>query len=173
MADILVSVMNGFQMSQSAIPETELVLDAYGSMEQANIYFDNRLRSRPWKKAELAARKSALAEATQLIDRLNFAGCKHQSNQLKQFPRDDDVSVPMDIEKACYEIALKLLDGYDPELEVSNLASTSQGYSSVRDTYNRSFVLDHIRAGIPSSKAWELLKPYLRDPNVVKLSRVD
>jgi hypothetical protein len=173
MADIFVSVMNGFQMSQSVEPETELVLDSYGTLERANIYFDNRLRSRAWKKATIDDRKAAMAESTELIDRLNFSGKKAADIQVRQFPRGTDTVVPVDIEKACYEISLKLLEGFDPELEIDNLASVSQGYSSVRDTYNRTFALEHIRAGIPSIKAWNFLRPYLADPDSVKLSRVD
>lgn len=158
-------------MWHQAGSDTELVLDSYGSIQAANIYFDNRLRSQPWKEATMAERKMAMGEATELIDRLNFAGKKHDFNQLRQFPRGADLVVPKDIEKACYEIALKLLDGYDPEMEVANLASGGQGFSTVRTTYDRTFVLPHLRAGIPSSKAWELLKPYLSDPHLLRIRR--
>lgn len=81
--------------------------------------------------------------------------------------------VPKNIETACYEIALCLLDGYDPDLEIENLGSTSQGLGAVRDTFTRDFVLDHVRAGIPSAKAWANLKPYLVDSRTIRMRRVD
>lgn len=173
MAEINISVMNALMLHHNVLPETELVLDAYGTLERAGIYFDNRLRNQPWRIATVQERKSALAEATELIDRLAFAGLKTDDTQFHQFPRNGEISVPSNVEKATYEIALKLLDGFDPDLEIDNLASVSQGYSSVRSTYNRTFALEHIRAGIPSSKAWEYLKPYLADPNILHIRRVD
>lgn len=173
MAEIIISVQNVFVPWDDVLPETELALDAYGTLERANIYFDNRLRNQPWIEANVHERKNAMVEATELIDRLNFAGSKHSESQFHQFPRGDDLVVPPDIEKATYEIALKLLDGYDPELEIDNLPSSGQGFSSVRDTYNRTFVLEHLSAGIPSVKAWHFLKPYLADPKVLVLRRVD
>jgi hypothetical protein len=84
----------------------------------------------------------------------------------------DDV-VPRDIEIACYEIAIQLLSGVDPDMEIENLAAHSQGFSTARTTYERAYVLEHIAAGVPSARAWILLKPYLRDPRRLNISRVD
>ena len=108
-----------------------------------------------------------------MIDNLNFRGKKNSSTQLLQFPRGTDTVVPTDIKIACYEIALRLLDGFDPDFEAENLGSINQGIAGLRDTYDRSFVLDHLRAGIPSPRAWALLKPYLVDPQTILLSRVN
>lgn len=88
---------------------------------------------------------------------------------------DTDISmppVPTDILIACYEIAYALLDGVDPEQETDNLAVVSEGYSSVRSTYNRVLQQQHLAAGVPSMTAWRYLLPYLRDNKGIKLSRV-
>ena len=45
---------------------------------------------------------------------------------------------------ACYEIGHSLLDGKDPEMELENLGVISQGYGSVRTTYSRTHVVEHI-----------------------------
>lgn len=173
MAIINQAISQQFFLWDDILVQSEIVLDAYGSLERANIYFDNRLRAEPWKRSSIGDRKAAMLEATELIDRLNFVSSKSLETQLHQFPRNADLTVPSEIEKACYEIALKLLDGYDPDMEVDNLAAESQGFSTVRETYNRTFALDHMRAGIPSAKAWEYLKPYLAEYRSIKICRVD
>jgi hypothetical protein len=159
----------------SIIGETEIVLDAYGSINEANTYFDNRLKSKKWKKSSIQDKKSAMSEATRLIDRLNFIGEKTDPDQFKQFPRSPNTTIPKNITIATYEISLSLLLGVDPDLELDNLPMTLSNYggsSGVRSQYDRSFVLDHIAAGIPSSRAWQYLRPYLRNPQTVKMYRV-
>jgi hypothetical protein len=96
-----------------------------------------------------------------------------EAEQVLEFPRGEDTVVPETIRRACYEIAYSLLDGKDPELELENLGVVSQGYSSVRTTYSRSQVpIEHLINGIPNALAWRLLKPFLRDGDAVKLTRV-
>ena len=79
--------------------------------------------------------------------------------------------VPGEIEVACYEIALCFLNGFDLETETRNLSVTSQGYAGARTSYARDFIQDHLRAGIPSALAWSILRPYLNDPQRIKLTR--
>lgn len=163
---------------------------AYATLAEADVYFETRLFSQLWANAPSQDRTAALLKATQDIDRLNFAGMKHtawevaqtttdedaileaSALQALQFPRGSDEVVPDDIKIACYEIAFNLLDGKDSELEYEDLPTVSQGYSSVRRTYNRSFTQEHLQHGIVSLLAWRLLKPYLRDGRGVKLCRV-
>lgn len=154
------------------IGETELQLDAYGSVEEANIYFDNRLHSNGWKNASITDKKLALVQATRQIDLLPFSGDKTDEAQVKEFPRDGSEVVPRKIEMATYEIALKLLEGFNIEAEIRNLSATTNSYGGVRSTYDRSFVPDYLRAGIPSAQAWALLVPYMSDPRSFTLSRV-
>lgn len=181
---------------QNCKPYNSEYLDAYGTLSEANNYFDNRLRSVAWRRAKTIDKKSAMVEATQMIDRLNFAGIKSIAEQVHQFPRgpvprrvnpnslttpcgcsnatvrDPDIEVPTDIKKACFEIAIKLIQGYDPDREADILAVNQQAYSNVRTGYDRSYVPDYMAAGIPSFRAWTYLRPYLRDPHEIDFVRV-
>ncbi len=173
MAEILRSVSHQMLFVQELVGETILFLDAYGTLEGANIYFDNMPRNRDWREADTDDKKSALVEATRLLDNLNYAGSKFNANQLHEFPRGTDTTVPKQIQIACYELANRLLaDGIDPDYEVENIGAVSRGYGGAKTTYDRTFVQEHIAAGIPSFKAWSLIKPYLRDVGEVLISRV-
>jgi hypothetical protein len=176
-------------------------MSAYATLAEANAYFDNRLYSSLWAASSSGDRDKALEQAARIIDRLNFAGEKNAASvvrlaltgrsdfeislsqeqydaivaagltQALQFPRGSDTVVPDDIKIASYEIAFALLDGVDPDKEFEDLGVVSQGYSSVRTTYDRSTVPEHTNAGIPSPTAWRFLKPYVRAGGV-KISRV-
>jgi len=171
----------------------------YGTVNEANTYFSHRLYSSVWSSANATDRENALIEATQIIDRLNFAGHKaavyselydsdgdlespapsdstlrtaYLSQEL-EFPRGTDTDVPDAIKMACWEIAYALLDGIDPDMEAENLAVVGQTIASVRTTYDRNNVnVEHIANGVPSAKAWRLLKPFLRDAGAYRMSRV-
>jgi hypothetical protein len=145
----------------------------YGSLVGANSYFTKRLNSQLWEASIINDRESALVMATRAIDGLNYAGDKADSDQVLQFPRGDDTAIPVEIEYACYELALKLLDGADLEQESQTVGVMSESYSGVRTTYDGDYVNDHVRAGILSIEAWNFLKPFLRDPRQVRISRVN
>lgn len=170
---------------------------AYGSVQRANDYFATRLHIDLWDATSLLDKAKALKTATTLIDHLNFAGEKHEAflvregfdtacltetqqkaiwdageTQCLEFPRGSDIFIPRDIELSCYDLAFTLLDGVDPEIEFQNQSTISEGFASVRDTKDRSFVQEHIHAGIPSLGAWSRLRRYLRDARGIKLSRV-
>lgn len=147
-------------------------MSAYISVSAATDYFSNRLNTDPWDDAEDEDCVKALIMATDAIDRLNFLGEKADSSQENQFPRAGDIDIPQDIQEACAEIAMRLLDGVDPELEFENLTMISQGYANIRSTYDRTNPPEHIVAGIPSVTAWRKIKPYLRDTRGVGLNRV-
>jgi hypothetical protein len=165
----------------------------YGTLDEANEYFLSRLHEHAWTAASTANREKALIAARRLIDQLNFKGYRHavytlvQSNpsatvaemqaaeaqQQNEFPRGADTDVPEDIRRASYEIAHSLLDNKDPELELETLAVTSMGYGGVRTSYERSQMpIEHLINLIPNALAWRLLKPFLRDDDAMKLSRV-
>lgn len=170
-----------------------ITLVNYGSVADATTYFANRLHEHAWTEAEIADRPKALLAATAIIDTLNFKGNKHpvhellennasatvaevraaEASQLLEFPRGSDTTVPQAIERACYEIAHALLDDIDPELELEALQISSAGYESVRTTYSRSQEpVVHIINGVPSSLAWRLLQPFLRDEDAIRLARI-
>lgn len=170
-----------------------LNLTYYGTLVEANEYFDNRLHERAWYGASVSDRPKALIAATRIIDALNFKGYKNtvyllleadpdatddeiyeqEAAQALEFPRGADTEVPEAIRIACYELAHTLLDGKDPEIELENLGITSQGYESVRTTYSRNQVpIEHILNGVPNALAWRLIRPFLRDEDAVKLARI-
>jgi hypothetical protein len=174
-------------------PSYGLGMIYYGTLVQADSYFASRLHESAWSDADPADRPKALWAATQIIDALNYKGCKHsvytllqanpsagqddiraaEARQPLEFPRGADTVVPDAIRVASYEIAYALLDGKDPELELENLAVSTMGYGAVKTSYERSQVpIEHIINMVPSSVAWRLLKPFLRDSDALKLLRL-
>ena len=156
-------------------------MSAYLTYAEAQTIADERLDTDPWDDAVTSDGSEvgdpgtltykSLAMATKIIDQLNYKGSKTDDDQSNQFPRDDDATVPEDINYACFEIALALLDGVDPQIEAENLNMISQGYANVRSTYDRDAPMPHIAAGVPSVTAWRYLTPYLRDPYFVDFLR--
>jgi hypothetical protein len=148
-------------------------MPSYGSNTGAEAYFTERLNTDAWDNALVKDRTAARAQATRAIDQLNFENCKNDPLQELQFPRGDDIVVPIEVEYATYELLLKLLEGVDVDQEAETIGVLSELYSGVRTTYDESHVNEHIRAGIPSIEAWRYLKPFLRDPRSLKVSRVN
>lgn len=177
-------------------------MSAYATYVEGDAYFATRLYVTAWTGALDSDKTKALTQATRIIDRLNFAGEKHAASEARlsltgsrdfetslsdlqlqsirdagatqelEFPRGSDTAIPEDVKIACYEIAYALLDGIDPDQEYVDQTVVSQGYSSVRTTYDRSAVQEQTNAGIPSPTAWRHLKPYVREGHGVKISRV-
>lgn len=150
----------------------DLTTDSYvTTLAEGDTWFAGRFDSGAWDDASDANKSKALVSATRTIDTLNFLGEMTDDDQAHQFPRYEDEEYPDDIISACCEIALALLDGVDMEVEIENLKMVSQGYGSVRSTYDSTLGSEHIVAGVPSATAWRYLRPYLRDPQAITLSR--
>jgi hypothetical protein len=169
----------------------------YGSLVKANAYFLTRLHTDAWDNESASNQTKALYTATRSIDRLNYKGYKHtvylvleaaddyddvdqadrrvaEAEQELEFPRDSDATVPTDIETACFEIALALLDGVDPDIELENLGTISQSFGGARTAYNRDQQpIEHLLHGIASPLAWRILKPFLRDGRAITTARVN
>lgn len=164
---------NNLDFNQLVSPTIVTSFPFYGTIAEANNYFDNRLDSGYWDEATDNDKRKALVMATRQIDRLNFLGDMAESSQRLQFPRGTDTTVPKDIEYATYEEAIILLSGANLESETNRLFVQSQSFSSVRTTYDRTYTQEHVRNGILSATAWKLISPYLRDPYEIQISRVD
>lgn len=149
------------------------LVESYVTPTQAKTYLEGVLDTTAWDEATFNEQDRALTMATRAMDRLDFQGEKAVETQSLQFPRGEDTIVPEDICSACVELALRLLDGVDIDLEDEGLRVKAQGYASARITYDSEFTPEHIRAGIPSKRAWAFLKPYLRDLEQLDLARVD
>jgi hypothetical protein len=153
----------------------------YGTIEDGDTYFETRLNSASWTDANDTDKLSALVMATQHIEQLNFIWAKSEADQALQFPRsmtayDDTVTVletPDEIDIACYEEALAILDGRDLEKEVDSLMLRHTSLGKISYDLDVSFVPVHLMNGILSSLAWQYLKPFLRDPRSVTTSRVN
>lgn len=161
---------------------------SYVTLSEAQEYFANRLHSGLWDTSPVEERNKALAEATAAIDRLRYAGVRHSvflvvdgdetailaaiDDQPLEFPRGSDTVTPQDIKNACCEEAFSRLDGKNPDEELEDLAVVSQGYSSVRTTYDRTFAQEHLNAGIVSPRAWRFLKPFIVEARDVTIHRV-
>lgn len=149
-----------------------IITTAYLTRPEAQVYYDGRLNTGPWDNASDDDKDTALLQATRAIDRLNFRGIQTDEAQELQFPRANDTVVPADIECACAEEALALLDGKDPEMEREALAITEQVFGKLKAKFDREAGRPiNILNGIMSATAWGYLLPYLRDPLTMKLSR--
>jgi hypothetical protein len=156
----------------SVAPTVTVGTNCYISVADATTYYDSILDAEPWDDATAANKARALLMATKAIDNLNYVGDKADEDQALEFPREDDTDIPTAIEEACCEIAIRLLDGNDPEIMYENLRMTSQGFASVRSTYSMEMIPDYILAGLSSVKAWKLLLPYLRDTHQISVQRM-
>lgn len=143
----------------------------YLTIDEAEDYFETRLETELWDYSSEEEKFRALCEATRSINRLAFKGTPTVSNQENKFPRSPDLAVIQDIKIATCEIAYALLDGMNMEQEIENLSVTDQSYAAVRTGYNPQLVVGHMKAGIPSAKAWLYLLPYLINPKELTLSR--
>ena len=144
----------------------------YSDKAHADAHFAMKLNTECWDNADVADQNIALNQATLILDRLCYAGSVSVEGQANEFPRNGDTVVPNDIMIANDEIAFALLDGVDPEVEFANTKVLSQGYSSVRSTYDRQNAPAHVIAGIPSVTAWHYIMPYLNDSRLIDLQRV-
>ena len=143
----------------------------YGTIERSVVYFTNKLRCAAWNEAPLNEKEAALYEATIAIDRLNFKGAKTDPDQFLQWPRND-LDIPIEIEFATYELAMRLLDGVDVEAEIIGEQILTNTMGTIKNT-KKEFSHDHIHAGIPSYRAWTYLKPFLRQGHSIRIDRVD
>ena len=160
-------------------------LGMYVIPEDADIYFSIKINSSNiWDISLYEDKLKALQHATRLIDRLNFTGIKADSiNQTLEFPRllvsednlGNTIYTPIDytnIQIACAEIAYSLLSGVDVNKEIDKLYIESNSIALLKTTYNRTYIPNHFRAGIPSAIAWDYLMPYLQTSRSIKLNRV-
>lgn len=167
--DTVVAVVSGkLGISYRTVPA-----DAYGSIEEADDYFATRLNVQTWTDETDDNKRRALIEACRLLDTLNYQGDKTDANQKLEFPRGGDTEIPAFVKEASFEIAINLLDGRDIEYEAETLNAASAGGEVARVKQDTSFIHESIVHGIPSVRAWNLLKPFFRDGRTITLSRVN
>lgn len=171
MAELLADGVSSLFLTQAVTVANKKTIPYYGGLNDADEYFYAHPQYAVWNDETRENKWRFLVAATRIVERLNYVGQKASSLQSLQFPRTGSTEVPVPIVQAVYEIALKFAEGFDPDTEARNLSVQAQGYAGSRTDYNRDFVPDHMRAGVPSHGAWLLLCPYLRDPYAVNLVR--
>lgn len=162
----------------------------YGTVAGGDTYFNARLHGWDWKQASNADKLAALVEATELIDQFDYAEQKYaicalgenpteaqiqtaNASQPLEFPRGTVNTVPTEIEEATYLIAQALLSGRDPEQDLENqtLKTARMGQlTSGRDVVGNTN--EHIAHLIPSARAWNKIRPFLRDRNTFTIERL-
>lgn len=160
--------------SGSAISDEDqgyVELNAYTDIEEATQFFNNRLNVDIWTDASILDKARSLNMATVAIDKLNFAGAVTTEDQAFQFPRDDDSDYPQAVKDATCLCAIKFLDDWDIDDIREESRISFQAYGSVKQSYKEGS-LPYLMAGIPSSEAWDLLLPFLRQTGLLRIDRV-
>lgn len=148
---------------------------SYGTVARGNTYFLNYSFdvNDLWSTTNDDRKTIALNRATIMIDSLEFKGDKTDATQLHEFPRDAATTVPVDVERATYEIAWAILDGRDVEHENESLDVEELGMNRVRVRKNLKAYSEAKLHGIPSTVAWDLLRPFLKEGATLDLTRED
>lgn len=159
----------------------------YGSVAGGDTYFALRLHTFDWDQASNSDKEKALNAAADLIDQFDYAGQKYAVHQVgnrsdyasqeayesaiqaanasqpHEFPRGSVNTVPVDIEHAAYLIAKALLSGRDPELDLETATNKNSRFGDLATSTDvEGNTMEHIAHLIPSPKAWNLIRPYLR-----------
>ncbi|MFH0814312.1 MAG: DnaT-like ssDNA-binding protein [Pseudomonadota bacterium] len=153
-----------------------MAITIYGTLEKANIYFDDIGLSDTWDLYTDTQKNRALARATKQVDNLHYAGEKYEYTQARKFPRsldcyrgqiyldvdtDGNVITPIPVEEATYIQAKFLLDyADDAAINALNAGITSQSIGSTSESYDKAMLPIDVKSGL-CRESLELLKPYL------------
>jgi len=129
----------------------------YINLTEANEYFSNRLHVDAWANASDADKEKALAMAAKAIDRQPLKGRKTDTVQTLAFPRYPDTEIPKEVQEACCEEALALLDrGGSQRRKLQQEGVQSLSLGNMSETY-----ITGAGKGLLSQEAKELLRPWL------------
>ena len=141
--------------------ETETTItvgeNSYIDIEEADEYFAGRLHAESWGQADSETKEKALKQATRQIDRQPLRGRKSDREQTLAFPRYPDTEIPKEVQEACCEEALAILESGNSQrrkLQQEGVQSFSLGNMSESYTAGAG-------KGLLSQEAKELLKPWL------------
>jgi len=131
--------------------------ESYCTIEYANEYFKNRLHAESWGETSEADKEKALKQATRAIDRQLLIGRKTNPEQELAFPRYPDTEIPKEVQEACCEEALAILESGNSQrrkLQQEGVQSFTLGNMS--ESYAAG-----AGKGLLSQEAKELLRPWL------------
>lgn len=171
MPEITRTITDEIDLDDSLTMEVSNYQPMYGSVALADRYFSEQLYGQPWEVQTLTNKQKALMTATRAIDNLRFAGRKTEESQVLEFPRNDDTTVPTEVQRATFEEALALLNGVQSNTEYDGLFVSSRGFGKVRTDYDFRSAPEHVVAGIASRAAWLLLQPFLAPARSINLRR--
>lgn len=132
------------------------------TLDEADLYVATVMDPAPWDLSTDDLRTRALTSAQRIIEALNTNNITDEYGEYVQEIKDAQV-----------EIALKLLDGVDPEIEAYNSSVKSFGFDQLKQTNKSGETPLHIIAGVPSITAFNILRRYMPDITTVRLNRTD
>lgn len=138
---------------------------------ETNEYFAGRLFTDAWDSADPISQQKALNHSEDIINKLPFIGEKTEETLFPRLIDEEVVELPDNVKYACAEIAIKLLDGHDPEKEYEEALIKTHAFGNIRIERNDNYP-EHVIAGVPSITAWRMLRPYLRSPTNIGIFRV-
>ena len=147
----------------------------YADKTYCSAYMAERLNPDAWTD-NVASQDAALAQATRAIDELPLVGTKQESDQVREFPRsvDTDTDIPVEVQNACCELALSLLQGNLTEELMHGVGVASEGVGDTAVSYTgergAAALLDD-QAGLPSREAYSMLAPWIVDQSTIDLIR--
>ena len=134
----------------------------YGSLAGSINYWSNRLEGQLWSVSPQNVLMQALVTATSTLNNLRYAGSMTLSTQALEFPRNGSAVVPIAIQDACYELAMAFLKGVDAETEYAGTFASLRSFGQIETRYDYGMrPPEHIVAGVPSLRAWHLIRPFL------------
>lgn len=153
----------------------------YADVAYATAYFAERLNTSAWDDADSADQEKALKQSTRQIDLLPLVNEKCDEDQAREFPRtgdpgcaDESGDVPIEVQDACCEVAIALLENKSLEQLSSNSGIKSKKVGDASQSYadgrGRMALVDD-NLGLPSPTAARMLAPWIAD-EAVDLSRV-
>lgn len=140
----------------------------YLLLTEANDYFSARIGSEPWETADDQLKEKAINHAERNFSRLAYRGVAVTTGLI--FPRDSQTEVPLRVKDAICEEALALLNDVRNETEMSNLHVSSSSVAGFSTTLDNLADRPWIGLGLSSPIAWNLISPYLLDPNSFRVA---
>jgi hypothetical protein len=131
--------------------------NSYIDIDGADEYFAGRLHAESWSGADSETKEKALKQATRQIDRQPLRGRKSDREQTLAFPRYPDTEIPKEVQEACCEEALALLErGNSQRRKLQQEGVQSFSLGNMSEAY-----APGAGKGLLSQEAKELLKPWL------------
>jgi hypothetical protein len=144
----------------------------YGSEAGGDAFFERRFVSTKWDVATGLQKHQAMHEVTAKIENLNILGVVAVTDQLREFPRAEDTTWPVQIENAVYLEAYEILAGRDPQKEYENIRVKSYQYGNIKAAYDTGRIPEHITEGWLSAEAWNLISGFIISAQTIRTERM-